>query len=74
MNTQKLARRKWKIKALKRHPYCYYCGQLLRKCDATVDHFFPLSKGGRNLAYNFRLSCKKCNMKKSDKVIKKRGD
>lgn len=35
---------------------------------ATVDHVFPISRGGSDFAHNFKLSHKECNIKKSDKL------
>ena len=47
---------------------CALCGRYL-KYDAscmTLDHIIPLSKGGTNDIENLQLSCKRCNLLKSD--------
>ena len=38
----------------------------VRKVQATVDHFVPLSKGGRNARFNRVLACFDCNMAKDN--------
>jgi hypothetical protein len=42
---------------------CYYCGQ---KCNLTLDHFEPLSKGGAHCVSNFVFCCFLCNSRKRD--------
>ena len=42
---------------------CYYCGQ---KCNLTLDHFEPLSKGGAHCVSNFVFCCFSCNSRKRD--------
>jgi len=49
---------------------CVYCGKLLNKHNATVDHIIPSSKGGRNTWKNTVASCHKCNVKKGDNWLK----
>jgi 5-methylcytosine-specific restriction endonuclease McrA len=48
--------------------HCEYCGKKdLQTFDSTVhnfitiDHFIPLSKGGKHGQYNLFLVCKECN-------------
>lgn len=45
---------------------CYWCG---KKCPKTfhVDHYHPLSKGGKHEADNLVISCPTCNLTKSAK-------
>lgn len=43
---------------------CAYC--LNVEDNPTIDHFFPLSKGGKHEILNIVPSCKSCNCKKSD--------
>lgn len=46
---------------------CKYCG-----CDISknfhIDHFIPISKGGRNSIDNLVLSCPPCNLSKGSKL------
>ena len=58
---------------------CVYCGALGLAIDtdgmpphrqATIDHVFPLSKGGKRYDLeNLAVSCRVCNEDKADKVI-----
>lgn len=49
---------------------CFYCGASIRQNERAsfhIDHFFPLSKGGKHEFKNLRLSCPKCNREKGSK-------
>lgn len=46
---------------------CHYCGKLLTRSQATVDHVKPKSKGGNNKPRNFRIACPTCNKEKGNK-------
>jgi hypothetical protein len=48
--------------------YCAYCGIPLTRHSATLDHYLPHSRGGRNRASNFRLACFDCNAAKADRL------
>jgi 5-methylcytosine-specific restriction endonuclease McrA len=43
---------------------CMYCLRQLNDKIGTIDHVFPLSRGGRNIWSNVVASCMKCNRKK----------
>lgn len=43
---------------------CQWCGKKLSMSDATIDHVFPLSRGGTNTWRNITLSCVRCNVEK----------
>lgn len=45
---------------------CYWCGV---RCDdePTVDHYYPLSKGGSHELDNLVIACRKCNTRKNAK-------
>lgn len=45
---------------------CFYCGDELNPYKWCLDHFQPLSKGGKNEFDNLRASCRECNTMKSD--------
>jgi 5-methylcytosine-specific restriction endonuclease McrA len=53
----------WKKVAKK---VCYWCG---KKCPKAycVDHYEPLSKGGKHEASNLVIACRSCNSRKSAK-------
>jgi 5-methylcytosine-specific restriction endonuclease McrA len=40
---------------------CHICGEYVEKCDASIEHIIPLSKGGSNLLDNLSISHRKCN-------------
>lgn len=45
---------------------CYWCG---RKCEESfhVDHYVPLSRGGKHEADNLVIACPPCNIRKNAK-------
>lgn len=57
---------------LARKKRCYYCDSKLTwddlslKTNKTVDHFIPLSKGGRNTNDNAVICCSRCNRMKGN--------
>ncbi len=46
---------------------CQYCGLVSK--DLTIDHVIPRRHGGKTSWDNVVASCRKCNMKKSDKYL-----
>lgn len=46
---------------------CFYCGKSLSE-KADVDHILPWKLVREDRIWNFVLSCKSCNSKKSDKI------
>ena len=48
---------------------CAYC----KKFGDTIDHVQPRSRGGLNKWENVVLACRKCNSKKSDKLLSEVG-
>ncbi len=61
-------------KKLKRYIYerdghcCRFCEKELLLKQASMDHYFPKSKGGPSSFYNVVLSCKRCNKYKRDQI------
>lgn len=53
----------WREKkhASNRDTRCYLCRCQVNYGNSTVDHLIPSSKGGRDVATNYRLACKPCN-------------
>lgn len=47
---------------------CFYCGQILRS-KIHVDHFIPWNFIKTDNLWNFVLSCPRCNIKKSGKLM-----
>ena len=47
---------------------CCYCGTKLPKKEIHIDHVYPYAKGGETTAENSVVSCRRCNLSKSDKV------
>ena len=43
---------------------CYYCGEIFKPGDLTMDHIVPLARGGRSSKDNIVTCCKNCNNKK----------
>ncbi len=49
---------------------CIYCGNNLNPFNNFhIEHFHPISKGGKNDIENLFPSCQKCNMRKSDRPL-----
>jgi 5-methylcytosine-specific restriction endonuclease McrA len=48
---------------------CQYCEKFIALSDATVDHVFPKSRGGKNTWENVTLACSKCNQKKGSRLL-----
>ncbi len=46
---------------------CQYCGSTSK--DMTVDHVVPRRHGGRSSWDNLVTACRRCNMKKGDKLL-----
>lgn len=53
-------------------PRCYYCNKVLNEETATLDHFIPKSKGGKDEFDNAVLACVNCNSNKADKLPDKK--
>src|SRR5256885_1428237 len=50
---------------------CQYCGSTTK--DMTIDHVLPKRHGGNASWENLVCCCRKCNMKKSDKLAHQVG-
>ncbi|XP_057815743.2 uncharacterized protein LOC131029314 isoform X1 [Cryptomeria japonica] len=49
---------------------CQYCGS---EDDLTIDHIFPVSRGGKWSWENLVTACNECNWRKSDKTLEEAG-
>lgn len=47
---------------------CFYCDKDLAFKEVEIDHYMPLSKGGKHEKRNLRISCKSCNRSKHNKL------
>ncbi|MDQ6887263.1 MAG: HNH endonuclease [Gemmatimonadota bacterium] len=45
---------------------CVYCASCLDIGDATIDHVYPLARGGPNVPGNLVVACGPCNRMKGD--------
>jgi hypothetical protein len=45
---------------------CAYCEDPLTDDTRTLDHYIPVSLGGRNVLGNLRLCCRQCNARKKN--------
>jgi len=50
---------------------CQYCGQMAK--ELTIDHVIPRRHGGLTVWENVVTACRRCNMKKSDKLLHQTG-
>lgn len=53
------------MEIIKKAKNCYWCGVKLEKVH--IDHYIPLSKGGKHIINNLVISCPSCNMAKGAK-------
>ena len=68
--------RKLRNKILANNDVCHICGGVVDKTlpqyhpmSAEIDHIIPVSKGGDPISHeNLRLTHRKCNREKSDKL------
>ncbi|WP_335713792.1 HNH endonuclease [Neobacillus drentensis] len=49
---------------------CFYCGSVIKKNNAHVDHFIPWSFVQTDQLWNLVIACSTCNLSKSDKLAK----
>jgi len=50
---------------------CQYCGA--KRCELTLDHVVPRSKGGASSWENLVAACHKCNGRKGDRSLAESG-
>jgi len=53
---------------IKQRRRCSICGKALNTKNMTLDHYIPLSKGGRNINRNIFITCFECNIHKGNKI------
>lgn len=51
---------------------CFYCGKIIKKETAHVDHFIPWSFVQADQLWNLVIACSTCNLSKSDKLANER--
>ena len=49
---------------------CGHCGKVLDTDTMTVEHIFPVSKGGKDDEFNLVALCQRCNFNKGNWVYK----
>ena len=47
---------------------CYLCGLKCMPHEIHIDHVTPVAKGGDNHPTNLRVTCRTCNLRKSDSM------
>ena len=52
---------------------CQYCGKQMVRHECTIDHIIPKLRGGKSSWKNCTTSCKQCNNKKGDVLLKDTG-
>lgn len=45
---------------------CIYCGKTVEEDKRSLDHIFPMCRGGKHSVTNLAMSCVKCNQKKAN--------
>lgn len=54
---------------IKTNHKCARCGKKLTTDTMTIEHMFPVAKGGDNGEYNIIALCERCNEEKSNRVF-----
>lgn len=69
-NQRKLMTRELREKVIRRDNYtCQICGKYMPdEVGLQIDHIIPVSKGGKTVLSNLRVTCSKCNARKKDKI------
>ncbi len=66
---QRLAETSHRKYLFHKDPTCQICFYLIERIeDATIDHIYPVSRGGKNALENKQIAHGKCNVLKSDKL------
>ena len=65
----KIDKEVWISKLNKLNYQCQMCGILLTPETVTIDHIFPLSRGGGNNIENLQPLCRSCNSSKNNRII-----
>lgn len=55
------------IKLRKKTNKCYWCNSIIVENNFHIDHYTPLSKGGKHDINNIVIACPTCNLKKCSK-------
>jgi|GEM_PF-3012901 len=62
----RVQRRQLRLYLWRQNPCCTYCHRKLPYRHFTLDHFKPISLGGRHVESNLVLCCELCNRAKAD--------
>lgn len=57
-----------KIVALRKATQCHWCHCKIPEGRVTIDHVFPLSRGGLHVPANLVAACRPCNNRKSSRM------
>lgn len=70
-NQRKLATRELRERVMRRDNYtCQVCGKYMPdEVGLQIDHIVPVSKGGKTVLSNLRVTCDKCNRRKGAKIV-----
>ena len=49
---------------------CFYCQCKLKQNTASIDHYYPIGRGGVNAKFNKVISCSMCNSFKKNLLPK----
>lgn len=52
---------------------CAYCDREIKFSEFTIDHVYPVCKGGLNDWFNVRVACYSCNNQKDNKTLSELG-
>ena len=48
---------------------CVWCGRELWRCDLTIEHVVPRSRGGHTTPENTVVACRSCNKRRGSRPV-----
>ena len=69
-NPNRMKRRKTALYRGRKQRPCVWCGKMLWKHEATIEHMKPKAEGGSDIIDNLNVSCLKCNNARGNFMVR----